>query len=250
MKTNWRLMGCLLISGVLAGCGPDEITETLQNAAFDVGGAVVYAGDAELPIADVAIEIKDINDKAYDGTTNAAGLWTIPNLREGAYTLTYTKTGYKSSTAPFTLDALGENDFENMFIGLGTHAMRETQLQADIGAPFNVTLVNGDFMAHGGPQTIEYSMSGDSIVTVDFNKPLYGGDFSVRISGQLGTIYAVPDQGRTHWTFTVPELNSALMADTNDFTLSTFQIVGAFSYTDIHDEVTAVNAEILFDCVP
>ena len=144
---------------------------------------------------------------------------------------------------------MGENDFNDMFVGLGTIALSETQLSATVSAPFSVTLANGDFMAHGGQQVLRYSAATDSLVTVDFNKPLYSGDFSVRISGDFGTVYATPDQGRTHWTFSAADIDSVLAPDNDPFTLSSLAIVGAWSYTDIHDDIVSLSAEIRFDAV-
>ena len=235
------------------GCGPDKVTETLQDPSFDVGGAVVYSGDTDYAIADVTITMTDLGDKTWEGTTNSQGLWEIGNLHEGSYIVEFSKDGYDTERVALDLHAVGENDFTDMYVGMGQTSLNETSLSATVSAPFQVTLENGDFMAHGGPQVLRYSLTGDGLITVDFNKPLYSGDTSVRIYNQQsgGLIYATPDSGRTHWTFSAVDIDALFngFADSDPFTLHRLEIVGAWSYTDIHDDVTAVSAEIQFDLV-
>lgn len=244
----------VVVLGLAAfGCGPDKVTETLQDARFAVGGSVVYAGDTELAITDTAITITDLGGKTWEATSNSEGLWKISDLHEGSYVIEYVKDGYDPLLSAFDLNAVGENDFTDMYVGLGQTLMSETQLNATISAPFQVVLENGDFMAHGGPQVLRYSMSGDGLVTVDFNMPLYSGDFDVRMYNQESgsAIYATPDTGRMHWTFSAADIDTLFTgyADADPFSLHALQILGAWSYTEIHDDVTAVNAEIQFDVV-
>ena len=235
------------------GCGPDKVTETLQNPNFAVGGSVAYVGDTDYAISDANITITDLGGKTWEGTTNEDGLWKISDLHEGSYLIEYSKDGYESLLGAFDLDAIGENDFTDMYLGLGQTTLAETRLTATVSAPFQVVLENGDFMAHGGPQVLRYSLASDGIVTVDFNMPIYSGDFVVRIYNQQSgsAVYATPDTGRTHWTFSAADLDTLFTgyADVDPFTLHALEILGAWSYTEIHDDVTSVSAEIQFDLV-
>lgn len=255
MRTHSML---LLTAGLaLAGCGPDEFTKTLQDARYDVGGAVVYAGDTSQGLEGASVVVKDLNGKELAATTNADGLWVVENVPPGVYTETYTLEGYEDYTGQFVLEAVGENDFKDMFVGRGTVGLQETQLKGSLGAPFSVDVEDGDSLANGiAGMDLVYSRSGDSFITLTFNKPVYTDPYAMRLQdGVTGySMYATPNQDLTAWTFSKQEIESlggnGLTADGDGSTLHTITITNALSYTEIHGDETHVNATIRFDCVP
>lgn len=254
-----QIAGFVVVALTVAACGGDTVNteKKLQNVRFDVGGAVVYGMDTDIPLEGVAIEIADTLGNTYSATTNADGLWQLAGLPPGVYAETYTLTGYDVLHGQFALEAQGENDIGNIFVSRGTILLMEEGLIATLSAPFGISVEDGDTMTNGiGGAELEYSNTGDSFITVTFNKSVYSTNVVYLQDGvNFGTIYAQPNQDKTTWTFSKASIdgmngNLGLTADLDPFTLHTITINNALGYTDIHGDPTTLSATMRFDCVP
>lgn len=237
------------------GCGGDEPAAT-HNVKIDVGGSVVYAFDVQEGLAGVLVSLLDVDGELVTTTTNSAGLWTIENVRPGVYVEEYSLAGYDTMTATFAIPADGENNVENVFITRPTVGLSEISLVATV-APFGLSLLDGDSVNDGiGNVTAVYSSSGDTAITVTFNRRAEG--FIRLTDGETDQdIFATPDANFMTWTFSEAAIGAingggiggGLTTDTDPFTWHRIQ-VNVSSYTPIHGDLIPMDADVFFNAVP
>ena len=77
---------------ILALCSADIMAQMVSGTVLD---ATTNTG-----VAGVAVELKETGTTIYNTTTDALGRFTFDNVKNGAYTAYYSKSGYFSSPSP------------------------------------------------------------------------------------------------------------------------------------------------------
>ena len=91
MFKNLRLAGALLCLSLLAATGNAQIRSgTITGSAQDATGAVIT--DANVTVINSATNV------SYTTKTNQAGLFTVPYLEDGTYSVVVTKAGFETFT--------------------------------------------------------------------------------------------------------------------------------------------------------
>ena len=91
MFQNRRVAGTLLCLTLLAATGNAQIRSgTITGSAQDASGAVVT--DADVTVTNTATNV------SYTTRTNQAGLFTVPYLEDGTYSVAVTKAGFETFT--------------------------------------------------------------------------------------------------------------------------------------------------------
>src|SRR5271156_3680996 len=91
MFKNRRFAGALLCLSLLAAAGNCQIRSgTITGSAQDPSGAVIT--DAEVTVTNTATNV------SYTTKTNQAGLFTVPYLEDGTYSVVVAKAGFETFT--------------------------------------------------------------------------------------------------------------------------------------------------------
>ncbi len=89
MYKNYLLAGALLCFSLLAAIGNAQIRSgTITGSAQDSSGAAIV--DADVTVTNSATNV------SYTTKTNGAGLFTVPYLEDGTYSVAVTKAGFET----------------------------------------------------------------------------------------------------------------------------------------------------------
>ena len=91
MFQNRRVAAAFLCLTLLVATGNAQIRSgTITGSALDASGAVVT--DADVTVTNTATNV------SYTTRTNQAGLFTVPYLEDGTYSVAVTKAGFETFT--------------------------------------------------------------------------------------------------------------------------------------------------------
>ena len=186
-SAGYSITFALLVLGT--GCSEDATTTATTNqevpisVTYDIGGAVALEDsttglpDENIPVEAVTVTLTDSIDTATTATTTAEGLWEMLAIAPGIYGLSYAKTGFDSVNDQVQIEATGETNISNQFIGFGTQPLAEEGITATTSVSGSTLIIdaNNPVVVDGfAGNTSVWDQASD--ISVTFNKTALQGE--------------------------------------------------------------------------